>query len=217
MRKPALDYRTLRLRNLGEPQFRHLKLLLGWVVYFFLYWLTENGIPEESCRVIHCALDDRIPFLEGFVIFYAGWYLLILVSLGYFLFYSVERFVQLQTYFILVQLLATAVFLLFPSRQELRPEVFPRENVFTAVMGLLYRLDTPTGVCPSLHLAMSLGIASVWLREKSVSRWLRGGIAVSCLGVCLSVACVKQHAVVDILAVIPVSILAELVVFRWKK
>ena len=217
MKKPVVDYRHLRLSNLNTPQYRHLKLLLGWVGYFVLYFLTENLIPAESCHVIHSKLDDLIPFNELFVLFYVGWYVLIIGSLVYFLLYSVESFRRLQIYIIITQVLAMAVYILYPSRQELRPEVFPRENVLTWIMGLIYRIDTPTGVLPSLHVAYSLGIASTWLREKSVRPWVRGVITAFCLGVCVSVAFVKQHSVLDILAAIPVCLVAEWFVFFRKK
>ena len=45
MKKPVVDYRQFRLSKINEPQFAHLKLLLGWVVYFLFYFLTENFIP----------------------------------------------------------------------------------------------------------------------------------------------------------------------------
>ena len=217
MKKPQTNYRTLRFHNLNTPEFSHLKLLLGWVVYFALYMLTESLIPPERCHVVHCALDDRIPFREEFVIFYVGWYFLILFSLGYFLLYSVDSFRKLQTYFILIQLVAMAVYLLWPSRQELRPQVFPRENLLTAVVGLLYRIDTPTGVCPSVHVAGSVAIASVWLRERRAKPWQKAAIGCFCLLVCLSVSFLKQHSVVDILAAIPLCLIAEWFVFLRKK
>ena len=31
MKKPVVDYRQFRLNKLNDPQFSHLKLLLGWV------------------------------------------------------------------------------------------------------------------------------------------------------------------------------------------
>ena len=217
MKKPQTNYRTLRFHNLNTPEFSHLKLLLGWVVYFAMYMLTESLIPPERCHVVHCALDDRIPFREEFVIFYVGWYFLILFSLGYFLLYSVDSFRKLQTYFILIQLVAMAVYLLWPSRQELRPQVFPRENLLTAVAGLLYRIDTPTGVCPSVHVAGSVAIASVWLRERRAKPWQKAAIGCFCLLVCLSVSFLKQHSVVDILAAIPLCLIAEWFVFLRKK
>ena len=187
MRSPFVDYRKLRLHNINTPEFRHLKLLLGWVGYFIAYFLTENLIPAERCHVIHSPLDDRIPFNETFVIFYVGWYLLIVASLLYFLLYSVQSFKNLQTYIIITQALAVVVYIVYPSRQDMRPEVFPRENLLTAVMGLLYQLDTSTCVFPSLHVAISIGIASVWMREERAKPWLRAAIVLFCLGVCLPV------------------------------
>lgn len=213
MKKTRIDYRGLRLSNITHPQYRHLLLLLGWVGYFVLYALTENLIPMERCHVIRCALDDRIPFCESFAVFYIGWYGLIPVSLGYFLLYDVSHFKKLQTYIILVQMLATVVFVVYPSRHELRPEQFPRENFLTAAMQMIYRIDTPTGVCPSLHVAISLGIASAWYRANIVPFWIRMGIILFCLGVCMSVAFVKQHSVIDIVAAIPICLIAEWFVF----
>lgn len=213
MRKPVVDYRALRLSNITSPQYRHLFLLLGWVVYFILYFLTENLIPAEDCYPVWCKLDDLIPFHEGFVIFYAGWYVLIVITLGYFLLYSVENFKGLQTYIMITQLLAMVCYILWPTRQDLRPAEFPRDNVLTWLMGLIYSFDTNTGVCPSLHVAYSLGIASAWLKEKSAAWYVKAAVVVFVIMVCLSVAFTKQHSVVDIFAALPVCFVAECVAF----
>ena len=169
MKKPVVDYRTLRPSNLTSPQFRHLLLLLGWVGYFLLYFLTENLIPAEKCHPVWCKLDDVIPFNELFVIPYVGWYVLIVVSLGYFALYNIENFKGLQTYIMITQAVAMVIYIIWPTRQDLRPTEFPRENVLTWIMGIIYNADTNTGVCPSLHVAYSLGIASAWLKEKSAA------------------------------------------------
>ena len=87
MRKPEIDYRTFRLSRLNDPQFAHLKLLGGWIWYFIMYFLTENLIPAESCHVIHCRIDDWIPFCEWFLIPYVFWYFLIVFTLLYLMLY----------------------------------------------------------------------------------------------------------------------------------
>ncbi len=191
----------------------HLLYLLGWVGYFILYFLTESMIPYEKCYPVHCTLDDVIPFCEFFVIPYVGWYLLIIISLIYFALYNPDNFKNMNKYIIITQVLATIVYIVFPNRQDLRPEVFARDNIFTDIMGVLYRLDTCTGVCPSLHVAISIGIASTWLREKSASRGRKTFIVVFCALVCISVAFVKQHSVVDIFAAFPVCFIAEYITF----
>lgn len=219
MRKPVVDYRKFRLSKINEPEFQHLQYLLGWIGYFILYFLTENLIPRENCFPVHCKLDDMIPFCEYFVIFYTGWYVLIVGSLLYFAFYNPENFKNLMKYIIVTQIVAMIIYIVFPNRQDLRPTEFARENIFTWILSIIYSFDTSTNVCPSLHVAYSLGIASTWLREKSVSKGWRGFLVFFCIMVCLSVAFVKQHSVVDIFAALPVCVLAECITYGkwWKK
>lgn len=214
MKKPVVDYCQFRLSKLNDAQFSHLKLLLGWVGYFILYFLTENLIPRESCYVVYSPLDDLIPFCEVFIIPYVFWYALIVISLLYFLLYNVESFKKLQTYIIITQVAAMAIYILFPNRQDLRPAEFPRENVFTEVISWLYTFDTNTNVCPSLHVAYSLGIASVWVKEKGVSRWWKAFVVVAVILICMSTAFIKQHSVVDAFAALPICAAAELILYR---
>ncbi len=218
MRKPVVDYREFSLKKINEPQFSHLKLLLGWIVYFALYFITENFIPRDTCYVMHSRLDDMVPFCEYFVIPYVGWYLLIAVSLLYFALYNVDNFKRLQIFIIVTQAVAMLVYIIFPNRQDLRPEEFARNNFFTDIVGLLYTADTSTNVCPSLHVAYSIGIASIWLKEKSAKWWVKALIVLFCISVCLSTAFIKQHSVLDGFAAIPLCILAEVISCRsyWR-
>ena len=50
------------------------------MVYFALYFLTENLIPAENCRPVHMWLDDVIPLCEWFIIPYVFWYALIVFA-----------------------------------------------------------------------------------------------------------------------------------------
>lgn len=215
MKKPTVDYSDFRLSRLTQPKYRHLLLLLGWVGYFSLYFITEALIPREKCTPIHCFLDDLIPFCEVFIIPYVFWYVLVAGSLAIFLFYDVDSFKKLSKY-IITQVVAMAVYIIFPNRQDLRPSEFERSNIFTWAVQLLYNFDTSTNVCPSLHVGYSLGIASVWLRKKDAPRWIKVFVVVTVVLVCMSVAFIKQHSVLDIFAAIPMCLLAEFLVFYKK-
>ena len=217
MKKPIVDYRQLRLSNINSPQFAHLKLLLGWVGYFILYFLTENLISAENCTPVHCLIDDLIPFCEWFLIPYVFWYGLIVFSLGYFLLYDVENFKNLQKYIIITQILAMVCYIFFPTRQDLRPEFFERDNFLTKAVSVLYNFDTNTGVCPSLHVAYSIGIASTWLRRRDTGVLGKVFVVVAVVLICLSTMFIKQHSAVDFFAAIPVCLVAEFVVFGRKK
>ena len=219
MKKQRVDYSGFSLRRLNEPRFAHAKLLVGWLVYFALYFITENLIPLDHCHVIHGFLDDVIPFREGFVVFYVGWFVLVAGSLAYTFFYDVESFKRLQIFLMITQALAMLFYIVYPSVQDLRPAVFPRQNFFTWILGIIYAFDTPTGVCPSLHVAYSLGILSVALKDRDLSPWLKAALGVFVLMVCMAVCFVKQHSSIDVVAALPVCLIAELAVYGrdyWK-
>lgn len=216
MKKALVDYSGFSLKRLKEPRFSHILLLLGWVGYFALYFITENLIPVERCHVVHCALDDMIPFNEFFVIFYVGWYVLVFGSLAYTLFFDVENFRNIQLYIMITQAVAMLCYIVWPSVQNLRPESFPRENALTWLMGIIYAFDTPTGVCPSLHVAYSVGILSAGLKDKRLAVGWKAALTMFVIMVCLAVCFVKQHSAIDVLAAVPVCLLAEALVFGKK-
>ena len=102
--------------------------------------------------------------------------------------------------------------MLFPSRQDLRPEVFPRENLLTELMAFIYSFDTSTGVCPSLHVAYSMGIASTWLGDRRASPAFKVFVTASAVVISLSTMFVKQHSAVDVIAAVALGILTEIAV-----
>ena len=214
MKAQRIDYSGFKLSRLNEPQFRHLKLLSSWIFYFLMYFLTENLIPPERCHVMHCALDDLIPFNEFFLIFYVFWYFLVFGSLAYYLFYDVKQFSRLQTFILITQVVAMAIYIIWPSRQDMRPAVFPRENALTALMAFIYSFDTSTGVCPSLHVAYSLGILSVGLKDRALPVWVKVLLTFVVFMICIAVCFVKQHSALDVLAALPVCLLAEILTFH---
>lgn len=213
LRKPVVDYREFRFSRINEPRFSHIKLLGGWVVYLALYFITENLIPANRLHVIHCALDDMIPFSEGFLVFYCWWYVLLVLSLLYFFLYDIESFRKLQTFIMITQAAAMIIYIIYPSIQTGRPAVMPRDNFLCDLMAFIYAFDTPTGVCPSLHVAYSLGIASVWCRYRKAPDAWKAFVVVSVILISISVVFVKQHSVIDIAAAIPVGMLAEYLLY----
>lgn len=213
MKKKPVDYSGFSLHRLNEPRFSHVKLLGGWIFYFVMYFITENLIPAERCHPIHCFLDDLIPFNEFFVIFYVGWYFLVFGTLVYTFFYNVENFKKVQIYIIVTQVIAMACYVLYPSRQDLRPLVFERQNILTALMGFIYSFDTSTGVCPSLHVGYSLGILSVAWKDRELKVIWKALLTFVVIMICLAVCFVKQHSALDVLWALPMCLVAECITF----
>lgn len=213
MKKPVVDYSEFRLSRLNEPRFSHLKLLAGWIVYFAMYFITENLIPIERCHPMHCVLDDLIPFNEFFLIFYVGWYFVVFGALLYTMLYNVENFKKLQTFLIVTQAVAMFCYVFWPTRQDLRPDTFVRDNVLTQLMAFIYSFDTSSGVCPSLHVGYMLGILSVSWKDREFPAWGKAAVLFMTVMVCLAVCFVKQHSALDVLFAMPLGLIAEIVAY----
>ncbi len=218
MKRPVVDYREFRFSRINEPRFSHVKLLAGWIVYMILYLLTENLIPAERCTPVHCWLDDLIPFNEVFLIPYCLWYIFVVGTLLYFLLYDPDMFRHVSWYIIVTQLVAMFIYIVWPSRQDLRPDSFVRDNLLTRLMAFIYWFDTSTGVCPSLHVAYSMGLMSGWLKYRGSSRAWKVFVVFLAVLISVSTTFVKQHSAVDVLAALPLAALAEFLAFyRWRK
>ena len=216
MKTPVVDYKKLRFSNLTSPEYRHVLLLAGWLGYFSMYFLTENLIPYENCRVVHSSLDDLIPFFEVFVIPYLLWFFLVAGSLLYLFLYDIPNFRRLSIYIMITQAGAMLVYILWPNIQLLRPETMPRDNFFTWVLAFVYRFDTPTGVLPSLHAAYSIAILSVFEHRKDTSLQWRILLPIFVVIIIAATFFIKQHSVLDALAAIPLCLIGEALIYWFK-
>lgn len=177
--------------------------LLFWPIFGLRYLLLESCHPAKHYHPVHCMLDDRIPFLEWFLIPYVLWYG---AMAGMHLWLYLRRdqaFRQYSRYLLVSMGISTAVFLLFPTCQNLRPQIFPRENGLTELVAVLYRLDTSTNVCPSEHVIGSVGYFLAALYCADCRRFLPG-IGLLALLTALATVFLKQHSVVDVVAALPV-------------
>ena len=213
MKKPVVDYRKLRLLNITSKEYRHLLLLTGWLVYFVMYFVTERFIPVSKCHVVHSVMDDLIPFNEYFVIFYVSWYLFMVLSLLYFMLYDINNFVRAQKLIIGMQIIAVITYIVWPSVQNLRPDHFEHANFCTWILGIIYSMDTPTGVCPSLHVGYTLAVLSAWFGVKDVKPWKKMSITAWGIMICISVCFVKQHSFTDVWAALTLYLFLEFLLF----
>ena len=190
-----------------------VKNLFLWLLSMVAFLLCEAFIDEADCYSVEIFLDSLLPFSEIFVVFYVLWYFLILGSLIWFAVFSRRGFSDFTKHMAICQVIAIVIFIIFPNKQELRPEVMPRENVFSFIVEMIHSADTNTNVCPSLHVCYSVSLASVWRREarRDTTRVIYKVLAVL---VSISTVMIKQHSVVDIFVALPVCAMAEAVTYH---
>ena len=204
IKKPVVDYRKLRLSNINSDEFKHLKLLLFWPLYGLMFMLVERFYRVQSYTAIYCPLDDLIPFNELFVIPYMFWFIYLTGSIIYTLFYDIEAFKKMSKFIIFTYSITIAIYLVWPTCQELRPVSFERDNLLTRFMAGFYQFDTNTNVCPSLHVigsfAAMYGLGSS--RSFDTRGWKLVNVVITVL-ISLSTVFLKQHSILDVFAALP--------------
>ncbi len=212
-----IDYRKFRLSKLNTPEYRHLLMLIFWVVYGIVFLLLER-VPGRTYHPVYVPLDDKIPFCEYFLIPYLLWFVLLAGIHIYTLLFDIRLFKKLMWFIIITYSFTTLVYIIYPTMQELRPVSFERDNIFTRFMGWFYNFDTNTNVCPSLHVVGAMAVLFAgWRGEHLKKPVIRALLIVVTLFICLSTVFLKQHSVIDVAAALALCVAAYPIAFKWIK
>ena len=199
MKDQIVDYRRLRLDNLNSDEFKHLYYLLFWPIFGLLFGFVELDIIPRTYNVVHCALDDAIPFCEFFLIPYMFWFVFLVGAVLYTLLFDVETFKKMMKYFIITYAITMAIYIVWPTYQDLRPETFARDNFFVWFIKRFYAFDTNTNVCPSLHVIGSFAaMFGFWHTRRFNTPGWHWVLAVITILITMSTVFMKQHSVIDI-------------------
>lgn len=183
---------------------KHKLVLLTYAIYVPIYiglfFVVEKLVPESTDYwVSYMFLDDYIPFREEFIIFYYMWYPA-LVGMGIFLLINDEAEYKRYMLSIIITFTFTLIFcLLVPNGQDLRPEVFPRDNIFTHMIAAIYKADTNTNVMPSVHaIGAFLGLISTHRTKEIKNKLSIFVLDLLWILIAISTCFVKQHSILDI-------------------
>lgn len=219
MRKSeVVDYRKFRFSKLNTPEFEHLKYLVYWPLFGLMFLTVERLWIRDWYYPVSCPLDDKIPFCEYFLIPYLFWFVFLVGIHIYTLLYDTESFKKLMKFIIVSYSITMLIYILFPNCQELRPMVFERDNIFTRFIKRFYQFDTNTNVCPSIHVTGSVAVMlCAWNSRHFHSAGWRITFCLTAFLISISTVFLKQHSLVDIIAAIPICVIAYLVSFQKRK
>ena len=183
-------------------KYSHAWVLLYCRIYMpWFMWLERTVTTDFS--VVHLSLDDKIPFMEIFVIPYFLWFAYIFVTVAYFFFKDRGEFYRCSAYLFIGMTICLLIYTIWPNGHDLRPNIaaLGRDNVFTRIVAWLYGTDTCTNVCPSIHAFNSIGacIAVYRSRHLKEKRLIRAGALVLTILICLSTVFLKQHSCFDVI------------------
>ena len=181
-------------------KYRSLLVMCIYAVFYmiaFFYLEQRTGAVHQ----IHFGIDAYIPFCEVFIIPYLMWFGYVAFTVCFLCVRDQEESEKLVAFLMAGMTIFIVVSAVYPNGHHLRPVVFPRDNVFTRMIAVLYASDTPTNVLPSIHVYNSIAIMiAVWRRKCFKGRRLITGFMLA-LGVSIifSTVLIKQHSMIDVL------------------
>ena len=181
-------------------KYKHAWVLLYMFIYFPWFGYLEKHITTHF-NPIHMAVDDHIPFIEYFIVPYLLWFVYVVYAVLYFFFQNKSDYYKLCAFLFIGMTVFLAVSTLYPNGHYLRPAVFERNNIFTALVRGLYAADTPTNLFPSIHVYNSLGVHFAICNSKNfqTNKLAKGGSFVLMASIILSTMFLKQHSVFDVI------------------
>lgn len=179
--------------------FRKSAMLVCAVVFDFLVYYGARWIAAAKPHWnFTTSLDRAIPLVPWTAAIYWGCYLfwaanyVLSVSVG-----QEEGMRFLKAHF-LGESIGFACFVFLPTTM-VRPEILEQDFSWQ-LLQLIYRLDTPDNLLPSIHCFASW-LCWIGVRGKTtIPQWYqRTSLGIAVL-VCISVLTVKQHILVDVFA-----------------
>ena len=193
---------------------RYSLLLLYLPVYLAAFFVID-GLPLQH-YIIRCPLDALIPFNQYMIIPYAIWYAWFPGWLLFFLTRSKEDFIKLAAVMFSGMTISLLIYVIFPNGIDLR-EPITGTDICSKAVSLLRKIDTPYGVCPSIHISTIAAIALVIKDTKlpDFTPTVKGYCTVITLLIAWSTMATKQHSIVDVAAGALLSVLLYFIYTRF--
>ena len=181
-------------------KYKHAWVFLYGLIYCPWFYYLEQTVTKHF-HVIHTAIDDKIPFVEYFIIPYYLWFPFVAAAVLYFFFKDKDEFYKIMKFLIIGMTIFLIFSTIYPNGQTLRPTVFERDNIFVELVKGLYKVDTPTNIFPSIHVYNSLAVYiavrnSKHLKEK---KWIQFGTWFLTTSIILATVFLKQHSILDMI------------------
>lgn len=191
------------------PMHARVPLAAVVVLHFIFYWIPNLLMRGAYLHDFSLPIDEQIPFLSFFIIFYIGAYLQ--WGLSYIFHFGKSRSLctRLAAADIMTKAVAAAFFVLLPST-IVRPTL--DGGFFDFLVSIIYFFDEPLNLFPSLHCTVSwLCFRSALSIRRELPRAYVWGQLVLSLLVFASTVFIKQHVFIDIVGGVALAELAWLI------
>lgn len=181
-----------------KRRFTGIVFFGAWYLLTF-FWMEQRRVP---IHIIYMEIDRKIPFCEYFIIPYLLWFVFVIGTVLYFMAFVDDD----REYYKLVFTLAVGMVMFvlisyfYPNGHSLRPRLYG-DSIFIKAVRILYKVDTPTNILPSLHVFNAIACGAALLKNEKVKmhRIFCFLTVVLVISIILSTVFLKQHSTLDVI------------------
>ena len=181
-------------------QYKSLVIMAVYAVFYLIafFYLERRTIAVHE---INFGLDEYIPFCEVFIVPYLLWFGYVALTVVLLCIKEKEESEKLVAFLMAGMTIFIVISAVFPNGHNLRPTVFPRDNIFIDLIKNLYMADTPTNILPSIHVYNSIAIMiAVWRSKCFAShKMIKAAMLLLGASIICSTVLIKQHSMLDVL------------------
>lgn len=187
--------------------------LLYFAFYFPAFFLIERFNPVKY--IIDFAPDKLIPFCEWFIFPYCLWYLTMPGSLLLLMLRDRDAFLRLCFMMFGGMTLSLLIYLIAPNGINLRVPI-EHENIAASLCRLLQTIDTPTNVCPSIHVSSAVA-TDLAIRHSDAYKdrpLIKGLSFIVSVSICIATLFIKQHSIIDLIAGLALCLILYIIAYK---
>ena len=190
-------------------EYRHLLAVLTIALQGLIYLQITPLATQDSVQV-NTSLDDLIPYLSWFVIFYVAWMPLLYIAFIYLGMTNRSLYWRTIIAYNAAVTVSNLIFILFPTSMP-RPEI-SGSDIFNMLVLFIYNHDQPVNCFPSIHCLTTYLLFISMIRHQLFSVGMRVLFSVFFWSIIASTVFIKQHALVDVIGGILLAEMAYRVV-----
>ncbi len=191
------------------------------VALAFGYTMTVYNLPKLIGHIFpyqdfSTPLDDMIPLIAWTSVFYLTCYLIWVIN---YLIAALDEEKKMRTFFtadFIIKTICFGCFIFIPA-MIVRPEI-SGNGFFDWVMNVIYTVDSPTELMPSMHCTQSWFCWIAVRNNDRIPKAYKIFTLVFVLAICISTVTTKQHYVLDsVVGVFLAEIIYQLVKIYYNR
>ena len=185
------------------PDYAVMPIALMLILSAAVFWGTRFITDSMTHYDLSGIMDYHIPFIPVFIIPYALAFVQWIVGYIVVAWQGKEYCYKVIGGEIISKFIVGIIFLAFPTMM-LRGEV-TGSDVFSQAVALLYKIDPPTNLFPSMHCLESYICMKSAFEMKGVGNRYRISMVIISILVFMSTVFIKQHVVLDFFGAVIVA------------